>query len=207
MEVIDRFKKAYPHEHYYMNFSNPLQLMVCTILSAQVRDEIVNAATPKLFARYKTAKDFAEADLKEFVGYIKTIPLHDNKARNIKVACKILIEKYGGNVPDTLEELDELPGIGRKTANVILTNAFNKVVGVVVDTHVIRVSYRLGWTKNKDPVKIEQDLMKLVPKKYWKKIPWWMKEHGRAICKAPTPYCSKCFLADVCPKQGVTKRL
>jgi endonuclease III len=206
-EIVRRFKRAYPKARYYLDFSNPLQLMVAAMLSAQARDEVVNAATPKLFVRYKTAKDFAGADLRELTVSIKSISFAGNKARNIKAACKVLVEKHGGRVPDTLEELDELPGIGRKTANAILINAFGVVQGIPTDTYVIRVSYRLGWTKSKDPEKIEQDLMELVPKKYWKKIPWWVKEHGRAICRAPIPYCSKCFLADICPKQGVTKRL
>ncbi len=207
LEAINRLKKHYPKAKYYLNFSNPLELMVAAILSAQVRDEVVNAATPALFKKYKTAKDYANADIEEMINYINRITFAGNKARNIKAACKILVEKYNGKVPDAIEALTELHGIGRKTANAILINGFNKIVGIPCDTHVIRVSYRLGWTKNTNPDKIEQDLMKLFPKKEWKKIPYMLKDHGRAICRAPVPECSRCFLSDVCPKQGVTKRV
>ena len=204
--AIARLKKHYPKAKYYLNFSGPLELMVAAILSAQVRDEVVNASTPALFKKYNTAKDYADADIEEMISYISRITFAGNKARNIKKACQILVEKYNGNVPDTIEALTELPGIGRKTANAIQQNAFNIVNGIVVDTHVIRVSYRLGWTKNKNPEKIEKDLMQIVPKSYWKKIPHLLKSHGRAICRAPVPSCSKCFLKDICPKAGVTKR-
>ncbi len=204
--AIARLKKHYPKAEYYLNFSNPLELMVTAILSAQVRDEVVNASTPALFKKYKTAKDYANADIEEMIKYIDKITFAGNKARNIKNACQILVEKYDGKVPDTMEDLTQLPGIGRKTANVILINGFNKVVGIPCDTHVIRLSYRLGWTKNTNPDKIEQDLMKLIPKNQWKKIPYFLKDHGRAICKAPIPECSKCFLNDICPKAGVMKK-
>lgn len=206
-KIISILKKEYQNTKYYLNFSNPLELLVAAIMSAQVRDNVVNAVTPKLFKKYKTAKDYANANLQELTNYIKSIAFAGNKARNIKEACKILHEKYGGKVPDTVEQLTELPGIGRKTANAILINAYDIVVGIPCDTHVIRVSYRLGWTKNKNPDKIEQDLIKLIAKSEWKKIPYLLKDHGRAICKAPTPECSKCRLDKICPKQGVTKRL
>ncbi len=206
-KTINLLSKRYPKAKYYLNFSNTLQLLVAAILSAQVRDEIVNASTPALFKRYKTAKDYADADVEEMISYISRITFAGNKARNIKAACKIIAEKYNGKVPDNIDDLVSLPGIGRKTANAILINGFNKVVGIPCDTHVIRVSYRLGWTKNKDPDKIEQDLIQLFPKKYWKKIPYWLKDHGRAICTAPIPKCSECFLNNICPKNGVTKKL
>ena len=206
-KVIELLKKNYPNAKYYLNFSNPLELMVAAILSAQVRDEVVNATTPKIFAKYKNAKDYANADLKEFTKEISAVTFAGMKAKNISSACKILVEKYNSKVPNTMENLTSLPGIGRKTANTILINAFNIVEGIPVDTHVIRVSYRLGWTKSKKPEEIEQDLMKLIPKEDWKKIAYLIKAHGRAICKAPIPFCSKCFLNDICPKQGVTKKL
>ena len=207
VEILHILKKSYPGAKYYLNFKTPLDLLVAAILSAQVRDEIVNAATPALFAKFKTAKDYAKANVSDLLKYIKSITFAGNKAKNIIAACKILSEKYDGKVPKTVEELTELPGIGRKTAIVILTNAFDIVNGVVVDTHVIRISYRLGWTKNTNPEKIEQDLNKLIPEKYLKETQWLLKAHGRAVCHAPNPYCSKCPVSKLCPKAGVKKRL
>lgn len=207
LKVIELLKKNYPNAKYYLNFTNPLELMVAAILSAQIRDEVVNATTPQLFKKYKTAKDYADADLKEFTEEISSVTFAGMKAKNIISACKILTEKHNGKVPDTMEELTALPGIGRKTANTILINAFGKVEGIPVDTHVIRLSFRLGWTKSKKPEEIEQDLMKIIPKDDWKKIAYLLKAHGRAVCTAPTPYCSKCFLDKLCPKNGVTKKL
>jgi len=207
LKTINLLKKNYPNARYYLNFSNPLELLIAAILSAQVRDEVVNTTTPKIFEKYKTAKDYAKADLEEFVNEISSVTFAKNKAKNIINACKIIVEKYNGKVPDTIEDLVSLPGIGRKTANTILINAFNKIQGIPTDTHVIRISYRLGWTKSKKPEEIEQILMKVIPKKDWKKIAYLLKAHGRAICKAPIPFCSKCFLNKLCPKKGVTKKL
>lgn len=206
MRVVKLLKKAYPHAKYYLNFSNALELLVAAILSAQVRDEVVNAATPALFRKYRTAKDYAEADLKEFTGCISKVSFAANKVKNIKAACRIMADKHNGKVPETMEELTALPGIGRKTANVILTNAFGKVAGIPCDTHVIRLSYRLGWTKSTNPDKIEMDLMDLLPKDEWKNIPYLLKDHGRAVCRAPIPECSTCVLSRLCPKRGVTKK-
>jgi endonuclease-3 len=207
LKIIELLKKNYPNAKYYLNFSNPLELMIAAILSAQVRDEVVNATTPKIFSKYKTAKDYANADLKEFTKEISAVTFAGMKARNIINACKILVEKHNGKVPETMDELVELPGIGRKTANTILINAFGKVLGIPVDTHVIRLSFRLGWTKSKKPEEIEQDLMKIIPKDDWKKIAYLLKAHGRAICQSPISYCSKCFLDKLCPKSGITKKL
>jgi endonuclease-3 len=181
--------------------------MVAAILSAQVRDEVVNATTPKLFSKYKTAKDYANADLKEFTKDISAVTFAGMKAKNIINACKILVGKYDGKVPETMEELNALPGVGRKTANTVLINGFNKVLGIPIDVHCIRLSFRLGWTRSKKPEEIEQDLMKIIPKGDWKKIAYLLKAHGRAICQAPIPHCSKCFLDKLCPKNGVTKKL
>ena len=206
-KVIDLLKKNYPNAKYYLNFSNPLELMVAAILSAQIRDEVVNATTPKIFTKYKTAKDYANADLKEFTKEISSVTFAGMKAKNISSACKIIVEKYNDKVPDKMEELIQLPGVGRKTANTILINAFGKVEGIPVDTHVIRLSFRLGWTKSKKPEEIEQDLMKLIPKEDWKKIAYLLKAHGRATCQAPVPYCSRCFLEKLCPKNGVAKKM
>lgn len=206
-EVLSLLHKNYPDAKYYLNFSNTLELMVAAILSAQVRDEVVNASTPALFKRYRTAKDYANADENVLISHISKITFAVNKTRNIIKACKLLVENHEGKVPSTIEELTQLSGIGRKTANAILVNGFNIVVGIPCDTHVLRVSYRLGWTKNTNPDKVEQDLMRLLPKQEWKKIPYLLKDHGRAICKAPVPECSRCFLNKLCPKHGVTKKL
>ncbi len=197
-------KKEYPQAKYYLDFKNPLEIMVAAILSAQCTDEKVNACTKKLFNKYKSAKDYAEA--KDFHEDINTINFYNNKAKSIQNACMALMEKHNGKVPNTMKGLIELPGIGRKTANVILQNAYGIIEGIVVDTHVLRVSYRLGWTKNTKPEKVEQDLMKLFPKKEWDRVPHLLKQHGRAVCKAPTPFCSKCAVEKLCPKNGVIKK-
>jgi endonuclease-3 len=206
-KVLSELKKLYPHAKYYLNFSSPLELLVATILSAQMRDTVVNATTPRLFKKYKTTEDYAGADLETLIQEISPVSFPANKAKYIRQACKILGEKYNGKVPDTMSELIELPGVGRKTANAILINVFEKIEGIVVDTHVIRLSYRLGWTKNKNPEKIEQDLIKIIPKKDWARITWLLKEHGRAVCRAPVPICSRCLLEQLCPKAGVTRRV
>lgn len=202
-EELHLLKKFYPKAKYYLNFSNPLELMVAAIMSAQTRDETVNAITPNLFRRYKSAKDYANADQKVLSEDIGSVTFSSMKSANIIKSCKILVEKYDGKVPDQMESLTSLPGIGRKTANVILINAFNKIEGIPVDTHVIRLSYRLGWSKSKKPDEIEQDLMKIVPKSDWKKITHLLKSHGREVCKAPIPRCGECFLENMCPKAGV----
>ena len=206
LQQIDLLNKNYPKAKYYLDFSSTLELMVAAIMSAQVRDTVVNETTKKLFKKYKTAKDYADADLKEITDDISAVTFAGNKAKNIRNACKILVEKYDGKVSNTIEQLIELPGIGRKTANAILINGFNKVVGIPCDTHVIRLAYRLGWTNNTNPDKIEQDLMKLIPKDKWKKIPYLLKDHGRALCTAPVPSCSTCFLNNSCPKKGIMKK-
>ncbi|MBI2071026.1 MAG: endonuclease III [Elusimicrobia bacterium] len=202
--ILKRFDKLYPGAHYYLNFSNPLELLVAVVLSAQTRDQAVNAATPKLFARFKTAQDYARSTPEEIQRYIAGINFSNTKSKNIHKACAIIAQKHNGRVPQTMEALIELPGIGRKSANAVLINAFNKVIGVVVDTHVIRLANRLGFSKNTDPKKIEQDLMNILPKNYWVKITYFMKEHGRAVCRAPKALCGQCRLADLCPKVGVT---
>jgi endonuclease-3 len=207
LKIIDLLKKNYPNAKYYLNFSNPLELMIAAIFSAQMRDEVVNATTPKIFAKYKTANDYANADLREFTKEISAVTFAGMKAKNIINACKILVEKYKGEVPETMDELTALPGIGKKTAATILLNAYGIISAIPVDTHCIRISYRLGWTKNKDPDKIEQYLEKIIPKEEWAKIAYRLKAHGRAVCQAPIPYCSKCFLDKLCPKNGVTKKL
>lgn len=205
--ILKILKKAYPHAGYYLNFSNPLELLVAAILSVQCRDEVVNGVTKNLFRKYKTAKAYDEANMQTLIKDISHITFAGNKARFIRNACKILIEKHQGKVPRTREELTELPGVGQKTANTILSNAFNIVTGIPVDTHVIRLSQRLGFSKSSDPNKIEQGLKLLFPKAEWKKLPYLLKAHGRAICRAPVPVCSKCIVNNLCPRVGVTKSL
>lgn len=206
-QVLEILEKSYPEAKYYLNFKNSLELLVAAILSAQVRDEVVNESTPALFAKYKTAKDYANAAVDELLEYIGKVTFAGNKAKNIIAACKVLDEQYKGKVPQKLDQLVELPGIGRKTAIVILSNGFDIVDGVVVDTHVIRVSYRLGWTRNTNPEKIELDLNKAIEKQWIKKTQWLLKAHGRAVCKAPNPVCSKCPVFSLCPRQGVIASL
>ena len=201
-QAISILKKEYPNTKYYLNFSSPVQLLVATILSAQCRDDAVNATTARLFNEYKTAADFVKLEEDD----IKSLTFFKNKAKYVREACRLLVEKHSGEVPDTMDGLLTLPGVGRKTANAILINAFDKVQGVVVDTHVLRVGYRLGLTKNTNPEKVEKDLMAEVPKEEWKRITWLMKDHGRAVCKAPVPYCSRCILNKICPKNGVNER-
>ncbi len=197
-EIIKRLKKHYPNARIALNFENPVQLLVATILSAQCTDERVNMVTSELFKKYKTAKDFAEAPLEELAEAIKSTGFYQQKARYIKEACKIIVEKHGGEVPRTMEELLELPGVARKTANIVLSNAYGIVEGIPVDTHVSRLSQRLGLVKSKDPVKIERELMEIVPKKEWFLFPYLLQAHGRAICTAKKPKCEECFLKELC---------
>jgi len=202
-KILKNLEHEYPDAHYYLNFSSPLELLVAAILSAQCRDEVVNATTEKLFAKYKIAEDYSKVPLEKLERDIARIPFYRHKAKNIQEACQILVERYGGEVPRTVEELIELPGIGRKTANVILINAFDQVEGIVVDTHVARLTRRLGLSENKDPDRIERDLMMIVPRSGWKRLPWLFKAHGRAVCTAKRPKCAECILNGLCPKVGV----
>ncbi len=200
MEILKRLKKEYPDvKGTALNYSNPLELLVATILSAQTTDERVNIVTASLFKKYKEARDYANASLEELQNDIKSINFYRNKAKYIKEACKIIVEKYGGKVPDSMEELVKLPGVSRKTANVVLSNAFRKDEGIVVDTHVIRLSKRLGLTNEKNRDKIEQDLMKKYPKEAWFDIANLLIAHGRRVCKARNPDCDNCVLKDICP--------
>lgn len=207
-KILSTLHNLYPNLHHYLTFSTPLELLVATILSAQVRDEVVNATTPLLFKKYKNAQDYADADIAELAYTIRSITFGATKAKHIKEACQRIVEKHKGTIPHTMEELTSLPGIGRKSANVILQNAFGIVEGVVVDTHVLRVAYRLGFTSTeKNAEKSEKELMELLPKTEWKTFPWLMKSHGRAVCKAPVPSCSSCSIEKLCPKQGVAKEI
>lgn len=195
--IVRELAKLYPDARCALNYENALQLLIATILSAQCTDKRVNLVTPALFARYRTAQDYAAADLREFEQAIQSTGFFRNKARNIIACCRQLVEKHNGEVPATMDELVPLPGVGRKTANVILGNAFS-VPGIVVDTHCGRVSQRLGLTDQKDPVKIEFELMKLVPQERWTKFSLQLIWHGRAICTARNPKCPRCPLLPHC---------
>jgi len=193
------FPKIYPYAHCELNFSSPLELLVATILSAQCTDVQVNKVTPALFKKYRTARDYAVADPTEFEHDLRAIGLYRAKAKNIRAAARLLVNDHGGNVPETMDALTALPGVGRKTANVVLGNAFGQNVGVVVDTHVARLSARLGLTRHTDPKKIEPVLMKLVPQERWTLFSHWLIFHGRRRCKAQTPDCPNCELKALCP--------
>jgi len=199
-QIIKILKKEYPKAKIALEFSNPLEILVATILSAQCTDERVNKVTKSLFKKYKTVQDYANADLKKFEQEIKSTGFYHNKAKNIISSAKMIIEKFNGKVPDKMEDLLTLPGVARKTANIVLGNAYGIVEGIAVDTHVRRLSQRLGFTKNDDPLKIEQDLMKIIPKSNWFIISYLLIEHGRKICDARKPKCSVCVISDLCPK-------
>ena len=195
-------QKLYPDAHCALHFRTPLELLIATILSAQCTDQRVNMVTPALFARYPDADAYATADPKELERLIQSTGFFRNKARNIIQCCQQIVEHHGGEVPRTMAELVALPGVGRKTANVILGNAYG-VPGIPVDTHVSRLSLRMGLTVHTDPVKIEHDLMELVPKKDWTMFGHQMIFHGRQVCHARKPDCVTCTLASFCPKKGV----
>ncbi len=198
-EIIKRLSKLYPHPTSALKHDNPLQLLIATILSAQTTDKLVNTLTPDLFKKYKTVQDFANAPASDIDEMIKKVNFHNNKAKNIKAAAQMIIEKYGGEVPQTMEELDALPGVARKTANVVLNDAFGKPAGIVVDTHVIRLANKLGLTTHKDPVKIERDLMEIVPKSEWQYFGHYLTYFGREYCPARPHQCEDCPLKELCP--------
>jgi endonuclease-3 len=204
-KIISVLKRVYPNAHCELNFENPLQLLIATILSAQCTDKRVNLVTAELFKKYRTAQDFAAAPLPELEAAVKTTGFFRNKAKNIKACCATLVEKFGGTVPRTMNELHALAGVGRKTANVVLGNAFDINVGVVVDTHVTRLANRLGLVKGTDAVKLEQELMKLVPQPEWCLFSHWLIWHGRRRCDARKPACAVCEIKTLCPQTGVKK--
>lgn len=198
-EILDRLGPLYGHLTTGLTFETPLQLLVATILSAQCTDERVNMVTPVLFARYRDAADFASADPEELESLIHSCGFYRNKARNIKAAAAALIDRFGGEVPRTMEDLITLPGVARKTANVVLSHAFGINQGIAVDTHVGRLAGRLGLSAEKDPVKIEADLMRLTPPERWGDVSDTLIWHGRKICAARAPRCGECPLLDLCP--------
>ena len=201
--ILRRLRTAYPDAHCALRHDNPLQLLVATILSAQCTDARVNLVTPALFKRYRTAADFAAAPSAELESLIRTTGFFHNKARSIRNCCRSITEKHGGKVPDTLAELVQLDGIGRKTANVVLGVAYGKAEGLVVDTHVMRLSRRLGLTRQTTPEKIERALIKVVPREDWIDFSHLLIWHGRKRCNARRPDCIQCEVADLCPKIGV----
>jgi len=201
-KIIAVLRRVYPNAHCELNFSNPLELLIATILSAQCTDKRVNLVTAELFRKYRTAADYANAPIAELEQAIKSTGFYRNKARSIQACCRALVEKHGGEVPRTMEELTALEGVGRKTANVVLGNAFGLNEGIVVDTHVARLARRLGLTRHTDAAKIEQDLMALVPRAQWTMFSHWLIWHGRRRCYARKPDCPHCELAPLCPSAG-----
>lgn len=201
--VLKALKKNYPDAHCALNFSNPFQLLIATILSAQCTDERVNKVTVELFKQFPDAQKMSQCSLPKLEELIRSTGFFKNKAKNIKQCSTILVGKYKGEVPQTMEALYELPGVGRKTANVVLGNAYNISSGVVVDTHVTRLSNRLGWVKLQDAVKIENKLNEMCPQKDWVMLSHYLISHGRAVCKARNPDCKNCFLNKACPKRGL----
>jgi endonuclease III len=202
-EIVRRLKELYPDARCSLNFQSPFQLLVATILSAQCTDERVNMVTPALFERFPEPEDMAAARSEELEQLIKSTGFYRNKTKSLLGMSNALVERHGGQVPDDMDALVHLPGVGRKTANVLLGNAFGKAVGIVVDTHVTRLSNRLGLTTHNDAVKIEQDLVKLIPREDWTILAHLFIDHGRAVCKAPTPRCEVCVLNDICPSSRV----
>ena len=199
LKVIELLEKEYPNAKTALNYTNPLELLVATMLSAQTTDERVNIVTKTLFKKYKTPEDYANADIKELEQDVRSTGFYHNKASNLKKSCQMLVEKYNSQVPKTMNQLIELPGVARKTANIVLFNAYGTIAGIAVDTHVRRLSQRLGLTDQNDPAKIEQDLMKIVPKDKWMLLTDLLIFHGRQVCTAKKPKCEICLLNKICP--------
>ena len=205
-KVAEILHRTYPEAHCELNYSNPLELLIATILSAQCTDKQVNIVTAELFRRYRTASDYADAPLADLEKDIRRIGLYRAKAKNIQSCCRALVERHGGEVPRTMAELTMLAGVGRKTANVVLGNAFNVNVGIVVDTHVARLSHRLGFTRETTPEKIEEALVKLVPQEQWCLFSHLLIWHGRRRCLARLPDCPRCEVRELCPRIGIPRK-
>jgi endonuclease-3 len=202
LKIIKILKKSYPDSRTALAYETPLQILVATILSAQCTDERVNKLTPALFAKYPTAEAFASADRAELERDIRPTGFFRNKAKSIIGAARTILDDFGGRVPDTMAELITLPGVARKTANIVLSSAYRKAEGIAVDVHVKRLSGRLGLSRQADPKKIEQDLLKIVPFDYWLDFNYLLVNHGRAVCQARTPKCAVCKIARLCPSVG-----
>ncbi|AEN07207.1 endonuclease III [halophilic archaeon DL31] len=201
VEVVDRLETAYPDSTISLQYESQLQLLISVVLSAQCTDERVNKVTEELYRTYETAEDFANADEEQLAEEIYGITFHNSKAGYLKSIGEDIVEKHNGEVPDTMEELTELSGVGRKTANVVLQHAHDVVEGIVVDTHVQRISRRLGLTEEERPEAIEQDLLEFVPRRNWQQFTHLFIDHGRAVCTARNPDCGDCELADICPSE------
>lgn len=200
LEIWKRLKKVYPKPIVELDFTSPFQLLVATILAAQCTDKLVNTVTPGLFQAFPTIQDMAQASVQAIDSHITKVTFHSNKAKNIQAAAAMIMDQYQGEVPQTMVELDALPGVARKTANVVLSHAFGKAEGIVIDTHGIRLSNRLGLTAEKDPVKIESDLMALLPKDTWIDFGSMLTLHGRHLCVSRPHACDNCPLGDLCPE-------
>lgn len=203
--IITELRDLYPDATCSLNFSNPLELLIATQLAAQCTDERVNQVTAHLFQKYRSVEDFATVSQEELEQDIRPTGFYRNKAKNIRAACQLIITKYNGSVPRTMQDLLSLPGVARKTANVVLGNAFGTVVGFVVDTHAGRLARRFGWTKNEDPVKVEQDLMRITPQQDWLDLSHMLIYHGRAVCLSRKPLCEQCTLTHLCPSALVVR--
>jgi len=208
-EVIRRLKDAYPNATVALHFTNPLEMLVATILSAQCTDERVNLVTKTLFVKYRTPEDFLRVPEEELAADIKPTGFFNQKARSIRGAAQRIVETYGGRVPSSMADLITLPGVARKTANIVQGNSYPEArevdedAGIAVDTHVRRLAQRLGFTRQKDPDKIERDLMAVIPREEWFRFTYVLIDHGRAVCKAPTPRCEVCVVNDLCPSSRV----
>ena len=200
-KILLLLKKEYPKAKIALNFSTPLEILVATVLSAQCTDARVNIVTKSLFKKYRKVQDYAKANLKTFEQEIRSTGFYRNKAKNIISTAQKIVKDFNSKLPDSMDKLIQLPGVARKTANIVLFNGFGKVEGIAVDTHVSRLSQRLGLTKNQDPEKIEQDLMKLLDKKEWGKFSYLLIDHGRKICDAKKPKCLECILQKLCPSR------
>jgi len=199
LKIIELLEQEHPDAKIALNYTNPLELLVATILSAQCTDKRVNIVTKTLFKKYRKAEDYANADLKKLEADIKPTGFYRNKAKNLKRCCQILVEKFSSEVPKTMKEMLQLPGVARKTANIVLANAYGAIEGIAVDTHVRRLAIRLEFTEHKDPNKIEKDLMEIVPKHRWMRTTDLLIFHGRRVCTARKPKCSMCVLSSLCP--------
>jgi endonuclease III len=206
LEILVRLKRLYPEAPCTLDYETPVQLMAATILSAQCTDERVNLVTPELFRKFPDAAALAGADLAEIEELVRSTGFYRNKSKNIQGACRMIMTEFGGKVPQTMEELLRLPGVARKTANVVSAHAFGVNLGVTVDTHVKRLTYRLGLTKETEPVKIERDLIKLIPQPDWENWSIRIIYHGRAVCNARKPQCDRCDLSDLCPSANLSQK-
>jgi len=204
-EILRRLEEAYPHAHIMLTYNTPFQLLIAVMLSAQTTDVSVNKVTPELFSRYPTPEALAQADLADVERIIRPTGFFHNKAKNIRAAAHMIVLEFGGKVPSTMEDLTRLPGVARKTANIVLSNAFGVVDGIAVDTHVFRLASPLGLSSEKDPNKVERDLMALFPREKWGTLTYKLIDHGRAVCEAKRPACGVCVLSDICPSAFAEK--